>query len=410
MFCYHSYYPLLAQTIVSTFKVDNKPSRIVVNPNTDLIYIVSREGNNISVVDSLTNKVITNIEVGNMPNGIAVNPITNTIYVGDSNGDISVIEGVTNQVIETIETVLASIPNPTIPTSTPIFPTEIIIRTTAQPTMISPDLITVNPDTNLIYVGNSNSLIIGVIDGSTNTVIDSVSLIFNNMAFMPKGIGVNSLTNIIYVPTEFSSKAFFIIDGADNRIVGTSSMDGIPSGIVMSEKIDRIYVSQNSINIASVIDSLTNQIIATIGTEITSSVVRNIGINSEINHIYITDQNNRNLQMIDSLTNETIKVALPNISPCNIAVNPNNNLIYVLDEFSEIITVIEDNADSIPSPSKTLKADFVANETINAVPLIVQFTNLSTGDVTDLFWGFGDGEISSESFTADSLSVTIGLK
>lgn len=100
--------------------------------------------------------------------------------------------------------------------------------------------------------------------------------------------------------------------------------------------------------------------------------------------------------MIDGFTYETVKFSLDPSVPLDIAVNPNNNNIYIIDKNTNNIIVIEDNIGTIPSPSKTLKADFIASDTFNGVPMNVNFTNLSTGEVINWLWEFGNGQTSTD--------------
>ena len=53
----------------------------------------------------------------------------------------------------------------------------------------------VNASTNRIYVANSTSSTVSVIDGASNTVLSTISGVIS----WPYGVGVNSSTNRIYV-------------------------------------------------------------------------------------------------------------------------------------------------------------------------------------------------------------------
>ena len=379
--------PLSAQTIAATFTVDNKSSQIAVNPETGLIYLVSMETNSVSVVDSSTNQVIANIEVGNRPKGICINPVSNLIYVSDSSKNISVIDGQTNQIVATIESALSTIPDQT----------RLTQRT--DPTPIT--LIAINPITNLIYAGSPSSSTIVVIDGLTNTVIDSISLIFNlspssQGVSTPIDIGTNNLTNLIYVADTSFPPNLHTIDGGSNKLINTTNLETAVTGISVNGETNRIYVAQESINIASVIDGLSSNVIATIGEDTDSLINRKVVVNSATNHIYMTDPENLKLIVIDGSTNETINFDLDEIVPGDIAINPEMNLIYVLDNLSATVTVIEDMEGIVPTPTKNIKADFIASPTLDSPPATVEFRDLSIGDITEWQWEFGDGDTSLE--------------
>ena len=67
------------------------------------LYVANNGDNTISVIDGRTNQVINTIKVGNNPSGVSVNPNTNIIYVTNyDDNTVSVINGKTNQVVPNI--------------------------------------------------------------------------------------------------------------------------------------------------------------------------------------------------------------------------------------------------------------------------------------------------------------------
>jgi uncharacterized delta-60 repeat protein len=66
-------------------------------------------------------------------------------------------------------------------------------------------------------------------------------------------------------------------------------------------------------------------------------------------------------------------------------------LITSIDPFDTLV-----ETSTVCSAVPVSQADFVADVTSGFVPLFVQFTDQSTGTVTDWFWDFGDGETSTE--------------
>ena len=68
---------------------------------------------------------------------------------------------------------------------------------------------------NRIYVPNSSSNTVSVIDGSTNTVITTITVSTN-----PVGVGVNPATNRIYI-TNHGSNNVLVINGSTNTVIAT---------------------------------------------------------------------------------------------------------------------------------------------------------------------------------------------
>ncbi|WP_158385037.1 YncE family protein [Candidatus Nitrososphaera evergladensis] len=70
---------------------------IAVNPKTNMIYT---DNNYVSVIDGAVNKVVANVTLDSLPlRAISVNPETNLVYVPNSEGNIQVIDGSTNEVM-----------------------------------------------------------------------------------------------------------------------------------------------------------------------------------------------------------------------------------------------------------------------------------------------------------------------
>ena len=72
--------------------------------------------------------------------------------------------------------------------------------------------IAVDPNTNRIYVSNSNNNTVSVIDGATNRVIGDPIPVGEG----PRGIAVDPNTHLVYV-TNPGSNTVSVIDGATNK-------------------------------------------------------------------------------------------------------------------------------------------------------------------------------------------------
>ena len=73
-------------------------------------YITNTTSNNVSVIDTATNKVTATIPVGDFPDGVAVSPDGRRAYITNTgSGTVSVIDTATNKVIATIATSAQSV-------------------------------------------------------------------------------------------------------------------------------------------------------------------------------------------------------------------------------------------------------------------------------------------------------------
>lgn len=174
------------------------PNAVAVNPKTNLVYVQATGGNGdaIYVIDGASNAVIDTISVsGSYGNAIAVNPVTNLIYFNSSPQlAIGVLNGATNQIIATIQTVNQNAPA---------------------------DSIVVNPATNKVYVATtlnqSQPTVIAVIDGNTETFSGLVTVPTN---FSGADMDVDWKFDRLYVSCGLD---IFVLNGKTQQWVQTIS-------------------------------------------------------------------------------------------------------------------------------------------------------------------------------------------
>lgn len=365
--------PVTAIEVVTTINLGPEsgsglgPESVGVNPTTNLIYVANSDSGNVSVIDGKTNEVINTITVEDFSNGVGINPITNRIYIANGGSDnVSVIDGSTNQVIDTVTVGdspsgigVNSTTNRIYVANSVSNNVSVIDGSTNQVIdTISvgdhPHGSEINPTTNCIYVSNYNSRNISVIDGSTNQVIDTIPI--SNRETVCCGIadvGINTITNRIYV-LDSNSLSVKVINGEDNsvidiiRITDVSGFSG--SRIEVNSSENRIYVSikvgASCCNTANirVIDGKTNKVIGKVAVGDNPS---DIGINSTTNRIYVSDRSRHSVLVIDGETNENIDTITIQEFPGEIGINPIINHIYVANEISNNISVINGETNQV---------------------------------------------------------------
>ena len=103
--------------------------------------------------------------------------------------------------------------------------------------------------TNRIYVTQESSDTVSVIDGTTNTVIATVSV-----GDLPFGVAVNPTTNRIYVTNFFDDTVSVIADGPVDVVVGP------PATLTLEPKTDTNEVDSEHCVTATVEDESGNPV------------------------------------------------------------------------------------------------------------------------------------------------------
>lgn len=212
---------------------------IAANPTSGNVYVARGNSVVVMTLNIGTNSsptVLASIPVGTNPVGVAVDTATNRVYVANSgSNDVSVIDGSTNAVVTKI----------------------------ADPAAVHPVAIAVNPATNLIYVANSQSNNLTVIDGATDTVIATIPV-----GTSPSGVDVDSQTNFIYVANAGNSQVgdlgnITVINGATPTTLashgaGVSTLTDPqaknPVAVGVNSVTNKIYVANSGSNNVTVID------------------------------------------------------------------------------------------------------------------------------------------------------------
>lgn len=165
-------------TIASEIKVDGGPASISIDTNVNRMYVANSFANTVSVIDSSSNTVIASVTRNRSPTATSVNTNTHRIYFSEV-GRVFVIDGFNNNVVGTIAVSGGYLNG-----------------------------ISVNPNTNRVYVADYFSDFVSLIDGSTDMVVGNA-----NVGANPREISVNPNTNKIYV-TIGGSGTLAVIDGS----------------------------------------------------------------------------------------------------------------------------------------------------------------------------------------------------
>ena len=208
--------PAQAQKVVGGVSASRAHS-VAVNPVLGRAYATYFDSNNNSwryiAIAGDTNQMVGGIGIGGSQPRIAANPATGRVYttVGFNSGgsEVRVHDGSSNTFIKTI-TVGSS-----------------------------PSGVAVNSFTNRVYVANSGSNTVSVIDGASDVVIATVAL---GPGRMPIELAVNEATNRVYV-TNFGDFSLSVVDGATNTATGNVAMPGGPQGVAVDHITNRVYVA-----------------------------------------------------------------------------------------------------------------------------------------------------------------------
>lgn len=296
-------------------ELGSKPLTIAINPSSNLIYVANEGSNDISVIDGTTNQVVNTINVEIRPQIIGINPVINQIYVTNSKSEeIEIIDGATNL-------------------------TTGVIKLNSKPFNIA-----VNPASNLIYVTNKDEGTVSVIDADINQITDIIEIGGNTTK-----ISINPATNLIYVGNE-TSNLLTVIDGGKNQIIGDIVTSFNPAGIAVNELSNIIYVAEAfEDGIIFEIDGITNKVINSFkpfdsdDSDVSSSLITEIAVNPETDIVYVISklESGQILNVINGSDNKNISKTELNNDFHRLAVNPSTDLVYITNQELNTVSIIK---------------------------------------------------------------------
>jgi len=261
------------------------------------VYVNNYGGASVSVIDTETNTLIVTIPVGTDPKTLVVAPDGQKVYVlNEGTNDLSVIEVATDTVIGTIEV------------------------------GDNPRGIIFSKDERMMYIANN-----GALSGDTLDVpVDSVSVVdlaldqvvaTIDVGDAPRGMALTPDGNQLYVVNSRSSNVS-IIDTQTNKVIATvplvvsSTQPSISWDVVIAADGKKAYVSNAVYNNVSVIDTASLEVI-TVPVGIAPFWIR---ITPDQRHVYVTNPNSGTISVIETTTSLVIETITTGTSPWEIEI------------------------------------------------------------------------------------------
>ncbi|OGW07741.1 MAG: hypothetical protein A2W77_04780 [Nitrospinae bacterium RIFCSPLOWO2_12_39_16] len=176
----------------------------------------------------------------------------------------------------------------------------------------------------------------------------------NNYLFSPsitiESQRVSPKTLLLYVANS-GSNYVSVVDRFENRVVGVIGVEKNPTSLVLSQEQERLYVLNSRSNSISIIDTsqdfVRDRIQFSSGIEPVEMAM--IPYSDRRNHgkLYITNRGSNDVTAIDTFMKSQIKSVRVGNAPLGVSANPERQEVYVANSGSNSISVIDSITDEV---------------------------------------------------------------
>jgi YVTN family beta-propeller protein len=196
-----------------------------------------------------------------------------------------------------------------------------------------------DPNNGHIYVANLFSNSVSVIDGSTNTVIATITgFPSNQQGYVPRELAFDSQNGNIYSADVYSNTVS-VIDGKTNTLITSIPTGGsIVDGVAYDSLNNNIYAVNAGSGTVSVIDGTSNKVTGTIPI---GSNPEEATFDPDNGYIYVANEGSSSVSVIDGSKNAVIATITGVPDPVQVVYNHSNHYLYVAGHFSNSVSIID---------------------------------------------------------------------
>jgi YVTN family beta-propeller protein len=301
----------------------NRPGAeaILISPDGRWVYVGNSASQAVEVIDTSTNSLVATVPIGavyDVP-GLAISPDGARLYVITWTQDVLVIDTAARKVAATVR---------------------------AGKVGSGAVGLAMSADGKRLYVGNTNTYNVSMIDTATRQVVATAHTSSN-----PGYVALSPDSQRVYVASRERS-SITILDAVTLQYVATIPVDALPEEMVASPDGKWVYLTHATVEAAyashatvdakevDVIDTATNQVVARIkkGLERSSFLV-GLAISPDGKRLYAGSSNY--IWVIDAATQQALANVLVGSGPYYLAVSPDGGRVYVSNKWSRTVSVID---------------------------------------------------------------------
>jgi YVTN family beta-propeller protein len=250
---------------------------------------------------------------------------------------------------------------------------------------VSPAQMAVSPDRKSVYIANTGSNTVSVLNTDNDTIARTIVLPPRSK---PVDVAANPNGRYLYT-ADGGSNRVSVIDTRAKRVVASVRVGTQPLSVATAPDGKTVYAANSGSGDVSVIDARTNRVVRTIPT---GRFPSGVAVTPDGASLYVTNELS-GVTVVDA-GNRTVAARLPEPSPFSVAMSPNGDRAYVTSLGPGRVTAIDTRTHRVSStvsvgPSgtdpftvrATDDAVYVANQGANTLSIIDQSTFKATATI-----------------------------
>jgi YVTN family beta-propeller protein len=250
---------------------------------------------------------------------------------------------------------------------------------------VSPAQMAVSPDRKSVYIANTGSDTVSVLNTGTNTVARTISLPRRSS---PVDVALSPSGRFLYT-ADGGANRVSVLDTRSRRVVASVRVGTQPLSLAVAPDGKTVYAANSGSGDVSVIDARTNRVLRAIST---GRFPSGVAVTPDGASVYVTNELS-GVTVIDA-GDGTVRARLREPSPFSVAMSPNGDRAYVASLGPGTLTVIDTGTHRVRSTVSvgpygtdpfsvraTGDALYVANQGANTLSVIDPSTFRATATI-----------------------------
>jgi YVTN family beta-propeller protein len=290
------------------------------------IYVTNERSGDLSVIDGVTHEVVSTVPLGKRPRGIHASPDGRTIYVALSGSPIAP-PGVDESTLPPPDKSADAIG---------VFD----VRENKLLRLIragsDPEEFDLSKDGTLLYCSNEDAGLTSVVDIATGQVLASIPV-----GPEPEGVTTSPDGKLVFVTSE-QGGTIAVIDTAAHKTIKTIPVGNRPRDVAFFPDGTRAYVTRENDGVISLIDVIKQQPVQTIELGPQGEIKpMSVILSADATTAYVSGGRGKKVFVVDTNTNEVTASLDVGDRPWGISLSPDGKTLYTANGPSNDVSVVD---------------------------------------------------------------------